>query len=395
MSILYYLILIIFVGFVGLLPMILSIPINGLVIWGQILEDINFLKGNGLYTWLLLSSMVFLAFLVKRKLKKESNNYKYINLIKMLIPWIIFLIYLLINYLLLSKNTVYDSYGLMKLTLFIVKGLIPGFLISIWMLLNKNNKDQNIEKAIFSYGVFQSLVAIQTWFMGSYVGRMTVFGLNPIWVSRNIGLSVIASLDIIKKTFIKYFFIIFLVLCMMLTGSRGPFIALLIVGFLFYTNLGLKNKKYQKILPSIIILVIIILILFGHIVLDDFFNRGRANIFEEGNVQARIMLYKYAWNCFIDNPMLGKGLGSYYLSGDLYPHNIFLELIAETGIIGILLFIVALNPKGIIFFKNRFSKYLLFAFLTSLFSGDLEKNTYLIVFSILSTLETVLLKNES
>ena len=53
---------------------------------------------------------------------------------------------------------------------------------------------------------------------------------------------------------------------------------------------------------------------------------------------ARLESYALAWTMFAQHPLAGAGLGSFEHSyGGLYPHNLFLEVLSETGVIGLAL----------------------------------------------------------
>lgn len=54
------------------------------------------------------------------------------------------------------------------------------------------------------------------------------------------------------------------------------------------------------------------------------------------NDPAREQLWSDAWNGFAEQPLLGNGFGSYADKGnDLYPHNLFLEVAYELGLLGL------------------------------------------------------------
>ena len=74
----------------------------------------------------------------------------------------------------------------------------------------------------------------------------------------------------------------------------------------------------------------------------DLTTGAEANI--SGNsYELRKWLREQAWNQFINNPVIGVGIGQfrYYAragGSDLYSHNNFLEILANTGIIGFILY---------------------------------------------------------
>jgi O-antigen ligase len=82
----------------------------------------------------------------------------------------------------------------------------------------------------------------------------------------------------------------------------------------------------------------------------DFFTSD--NVQELSSVGSRIQLQTAAINIIMANPLFGLGLAGFehiYGLGN-YPHNIFLELLAELGIFGVVfyvLFIIDIFLKGI------------------------------------------------
>jgi O-antigen ligase len=58
------------------------------------------------------------------------------------------------------------------------------------------------------------------------------------------------------------------------------------------------------------------------------------------SVAARRDAGSVAWSMFLESPVLGGGAGSFSTHGALeYPHNVFLELLTETGLVGTLVFL--------------------------------------------------------
>jgi O-antigen ligase len=68
--------------------------------------------------------------------------------------------------------------------------------------------------------------------------------------------------------------------------------------------------------------------------------------------QMRLALWKSAWTLFLNHPLLGTGLGTFgeayqeagmpLGTGALYTHNLILQVLAETGLVGLLLFLATL-----------------------------------------------------
>ncbi len=385
----FILLVVFFVYIFGVLPMLLTIPINGLTIWGQILGLLK-VYDQALFMWFISSAILIFASIGLKLVRRRAINTRHFKtLLELFVPWILFCIYLIVNYLLLSHNGADPIHSMDKIILLILKGIVPAFFISVWLLLNKKNTNEKIEKAIIGFGIIQIYFVIQAYLSGDAFRRMTIFGLNPIWLARDLGISILAALSIFKNRILRFSSITILTIGIILTRSRGPLIALVIILFIVYSYKLLISKKYKQLAPSLIVISLLVIFLIVGVGMADYFIRGGASFLEEGNVSSRIGLYQAAWSDFLESPILGKGMGSYFHHGHSYPHNIILELLAETGLIGFVLFIIALRPKNMFNSKNVFSVYMLFALITSLFSGDLEKNSFLMIFSILSNFETL------
>jgi putative inorganic carbon (HCO3(-)) transporter len=125
-------------------------------------------------------------------------------------------------------------------------------------------------------------------------------------------------------------------LCMLLTYSRGAWLGLAIsVLIIFFFS---KDKPY---ILSVLAMTLILAIPEINIILSrinlDFLSNDSSNVY-------RRYLWTLALQMFSQNPLLGTGLGSFGFSlpshstagGYLvsHAHNIYLQLLAETGILG-------------------------------------------------------------
>lgn len=85
-------------------------------------------------------------------------------------------------------------------------------------------------------------------------------------------------------------------------------------------------------------------------------------------ITSRGTLFKIAFKEFLKNPLFGMGPGSYSVKYRMFPHNVILELLAETGIVGtvvLCIFILfALVKLFVAAIKNRSVMYVFLYFLT-------------------------------
>lgn len=133
-------------------------------------------------------------------------------------------------------------------------------------------------------------------------------------------------------------------LTILLSGGRGGLITyLVLVSYFFY--LSIQDGKKHILRP---IFTITVLVLIGYYVLTIVENSsletsGFHRILEfvnEGNTSGRENNYALAWNVFLDSPIIGHGVGGIFCTLGFYSHNVFLDIMIDTGVIGLIFFVV-------------------------------------------------------
>ena len=227
----------------------------------------------------------------------------------------------------------------------------------------------------------------------------TVLGGNYLGVGRSVGLGLIVLVVLLlfrQRTKglgsalplalgAAFFFATLLII-----GGRGPFIA----AVLSITFAILLTKRTSKIIVLFLIAIVAIFIAGNTLPLTTLYRLQ--TLIEEpfGGTSAhgRIQRIEGALQQVNDAPIFGKGVGSfYYYHGDSslnrdYPHNIFLELASELGLIGILLFL-SLVFLPITKLQRKILRrdpvcliallFVLNTFLNAMISGDLPDNRLL------------------
>jgi O-antigen ligase len=145
----------------------------------------------------------------------------------------------------------------------------------------------------------------------------------------------------------------------LLSGSRGVIISLL-TAIIFYLFLISKIKPRTKIYASVFMLLIFFGI-YKYLVPQRLYNFYQysfsANALQDSgsSFQMRIVKWEQAMCDFIENPIIGIGTGnSSNKSG--FPHNIVLEVAAEFGVLGLLIFIPLVYitvRKAVVFLRNK------------------------------------------
>jgi O-antigen ligase len=82
---------------------------------------------------------------------------------------------------------------------------------------------------------------------------------------------------------------------------------------------------------------------------SNFALSSASHVYIDPSAQARLNLYSAAKQIILDAPMFGHGLGSFgsladWVTVDTYPHNMFLEVIVTSGIVGLAIFLAFYIP---------------------------------------------------
>ncbi|MDR1136079.1 MAG: polysaccharide pyruvyl transferase family protein [Clostridiales Family XIII bacterium] len=138
-----------------------------------------------------------------------------------------------------------------------------------------------------------------------------------------------------------------------LTGKRGILLfataAVLITYFWFYSKADILGKILKLSVGAVAMLLIAYFIFRDvNIVNQVFVSLGRFSPFGHTSLNSfsngRIGLWTLAWELFLQNPVFGAGWGAYYdlLTYDRHfdVHNVYLQLLCETGIVGFSVFML-------------------------------------------------------
>jgi O-antigen ligase len=254
----------------------------------------------------------------------------------------------------------------------------------------------------------------------AYWNRISIPGANPIQVSRflAIGAAMMIALLIRNKPSqsLHYFAILFVILLsIILSGSRGPLVSI-IIGSIVYAILY-ERKHSSRIFGYGILAIgtiITLLLLLPESLTQRFFDISQGSVImtQQGvrrisTIATRFEFWSMslqAWFSSITSFFIGLGAGSFsslfiWRDWRWYPHNLIFEIIAELGLIGLVigvLFIIKsyqIINKGIQ--RGSFTDHsalwvagTVVMFIAAQFSGDINDNRILWMFigvSIAST----------
>ncbi len=271
------------------------------------------------------------------KLKNGPDEKFYLN---KLICISIFIGFLMWSGLYYSKN--YD-YGLYKATYYIFYNL--PLIIIPFIFRHEIYKSINIIKFVCYLGIVLGIISTV---MASHFPFNERFipseNVNAIWLARSLGISILSTLFILnisKRYTVKLICLLSILIMLypiLRTGSRAPFFGLVIAVILYYFYQPDIKRKYKLIIFSLLLLLLLTFLLITQSVL--FSRIVTPDINDLTSTFSRIAAWENALHEFFSSPMVGIGTGSYYYEflyiTIFYPHNIFLELLSESGIFGFL-----------------------------------------------------------
>ncbi len=187
-----------------------------------------------------------------------------------------------------------------------------------------------------------------------------------------ISMGILLSLD--KFNYFKIIFcMLLLVPALLVIGARGPtvFVFLCILaGSVFvwiFQPAGISSNSSRKLIEnkkietqnqkgnkshlfSILTIIITFMVLLFYWEGSELLVKRSTKVFQDHTALEDAFRYDefmIAWDVITDNPIIGVGIGGYGFAGygmdqDIYPHNILLEAMAETGLFGMAFFVAAL-----------------------------------------------------
>lgn len=171
---------------------------------------------------------------------------------------------------------------------------------------------------------------------GAVVTRVLWPGEEPNYTSASLIFPFALTLALFSssKSKIKFFWI--MISCMIgmsivATYSRSGFLSAMVVLGLFSARGGIKNVIPVGSVVGIFIILVSIIPELG----ERLF--GINNTISQG-ASGRFSLWKLGLNMWMESPMWGKGLAAFYHQYNDAVHNTFIQVLAETGLIGFGLF---------------------------------------------------------
>lgn len=328
----------------------------------------------------------------------DKKNFKFLKFSLMDFVYYLFFIILIIS-MLISKN--YD------INYFMVT-FISFFLVFVF------SNYKNSQNIIYIYSKYLCIFLLLTLFKSfDYFINVDISNFMKTIYDKQLGYiglgetflysgTFLWTYFLFKKNYVTLSLLIFNIFLLFILGSRGAFFSFLIIIIL---SIILKKdiNKYLKFFVYSIFFIFLVLNLQGFFgeryQINKLLSSPSISSYEYGG---RIFIYSESIRLIKENP-LGIGLGSFSkVTPYSYPHNIFLEIFVELGIIGfsLFLFLLFLILKKSLALRENFNVYefnVLMLFLASLIfrnsSFSLYTSKQLMVF--LGTLILIIKKHSN
>lgn len=287
------------------------------------------------------------------------------------------------------------------------------FLAPLLIIHTKRDRDLFLWTLMATIGLTASVMAfnlVHAFLSGQlfgYLVRLSVLGSNPIGVARILALGIgFTAVYIIRKDhkqlYLSILILLILIPTLFATGSRGPLVSLFLAALIYIAYLEKKNlSRIAKLSVFVILTVLIFIVILPESITKRFLDISNSDIVvtETGiervsTVASRLHFWDMATSKWLGNKthwLTGFGAGSFsnlFVWRDFrwYPHNIFVEILYELGLVGLGLFaflcitfisnLSTLRQRSPVLDTEIILLILgmLILFFASFFSGDLNSN---------------------
>jgi O-antigen ligase len=246
------------------------------------------------------------------------------------------------------------SYGLLKASDFVAINLT--FMIAAAFVAARGQSFHLYVTCTAGVAVLAALLLIKGLHAGTLAptvgGRFSIQDQeHPIELGRDAAIGIIVCLylflgssAVFAKRFVAIPAIAVLAVSLLASGSRGPLLACAIGGviLLVASSRVRFSRRRLFVLPAICILPA--LLVPRLVPQADVVRALQAVTGLDVSSNGRTGLWHEAWATFLHHPLLGIGTGSFGAidPARLYPHNVFLEVGAELGVVALALLVVAI-----------------------------------------------------
>ena len=297
-----------------------------------------------LYTVLNILLIIDILFLFKKKLKLSITSKLYfisIFIIVLISPFsynasisfrFIYVLFCLGIIKILIENAVFESKKVLKFIYIVVFIHTFAVLLQYFYPSMINNFNHNFLRGNYyiNYTLFLN---------NSYAGITGQTGVAAFYISIFIGISFINFFYM--KDHNKYLYLILLLLgfCALFLTVKRSFILINVIIILLILLLT-KKINLKTIIKILLILLLLFLIINKISILESLLNKIDILSQEDNISNGRNILWDGTFSLFKNNMFIGIGINNIELFLQEQTHNIYLQLLAEIGIVGMIPLIV-------------------------------------------------------
>uniref|UniRef100_A0A7C3MK95 O-antigen ligase domain-containing protein n=1 Tax=Dictyoglomus thermophilum TaxID=14 RepID=A0A7C3MK95_DICTH len=283
----------------------------------------------------------FIIYFFSRVLRIRELSFKNIDPI---------LIFFIISFFLSSLFSTFRKFSLLNF-------LVLLFLVLFYLFFIKENLSPSLIDRVLDYFIFgATLLAFSG--INIFLHNKGYYAETPILGKNALGTVLATTIPLVQLKILTdngklwhFISLIILIVGLILSMSQGAILGLILAEILIFI-LGDKKVKRKVLYMSIIALLILVFFLIKSILVKDnlfSFFLTRVDPYSSSKIQ-RIYIWISAWKMFLDHPIFGVGFSAF---SKMYPyyrlpqaikenmsfaHNLPLNLLAETGILGFLSF---------------------------------------------------------
>jgi len=199
------------------------------------------------------------------------------------------------------------------------------------------------------------LVIIGLVLQGGVVGEITQMGAGSIGMSRIVGIGIIGAIYFWKKTGQLWWLVPvpMMLSSILVSDTRAAVLGLAIAVLLLVFAKASLLSAFRAVILFAVGAVAMFASGSGREAMRTFWESIWAG--GEIYISGRDLLFRDAWELFLQHPWLGAGHGAYYseYTESTYPHNLVLNVAADTGGAGLLLFGSAVTLLMMRWFRPR------------------------------------------
>ncbi len=317
--------------------------------------------------------------------------------------FLVFFLWALLT-LLYTPSDIYSISKVLRL------GALTGvaFMGTVLIISAEKERAKRFLTLLCSFGIIMTIAAFAKYILrGGGLGFVALFSGNYIALGRVAGMTAIimlVGLIFAKKISHKILLgmgSITALAVVGVSGARGPAVAvaLTLILFTLIATIFAKNRVFRRnFLIAIFLVVVTAFVAYNFNLFDTMVGRFNVMLSEPDmgfSAGKRVVLYDQALRTWVDHPIMGVGIGGFPVEhgyGDQrnYPHNLALEVLAELGVVGLILLglifylclrmippLKVLKDHPILLISILL---LFFTFLNAMISGDINDNRLLFSF---------------